>query len=137
MRWFFGERWSGFDEMIIAQVKYTPRGNIRDEKATKSWYEEHNQAVRDAVPAEKLLVFNAKQGWEPLCQFLEQPVPDMPYPRVFEKEEYLMGINARAQGKNMNRVRRLLWYGAASFIVIAVTQVDLSALGALPRILGF
>ena len=30
---------------------------------------------------ERLLVFEASQGWEPLCAFLGVPVPDTPYPR--------------------------------------------------------
>ncbi|EON96695.1 hypothetical protein UCRPA7_7801 [Phaeoacremonium minimum UCRPA7] len=60
-RWVFGERWSGFDEMIAAQVKYTPRGNVYNKQATKRWYEEHNKTVYDTVLEEKLLIFNAKQ----------------------------------------------------------------------------
>ena len=28
------------------------------------------------------LEFSVKQGWEPLCRFLEIPVPDEPFPRV-------------------------------------------------------
>ena len=27
------------------------------------------------MPPEKLLVFNVKEGWEPLCAFLNVPVP--------------------------------------------------------------
>ena len=29
----------------------------------------------DTVPAERLLVWDPKEGWEPLCEFLEVPVP--------------------------------------------------------------
>ena len=32
-------------------------------------------------PDGRLLVFEASQGWEPLCAFLGVPVPDTPYPR--------------------------------------------------------
>ena len=38
--------------------------------------ERWNQAVIDTVPAERLLVWNPKEGWEPLCEFLEVPVPE-------------------------------------------------------------
>jgi len=28
-----------------------------------------------------LLIHDAKDGWEPLCEFLDKPIPDEPYPR--------------------------------------------------------
>jgi hypothetical protein len=43
-------------------------------------YTRHNQHVIDHVPDQQLLVFNVKQGWEPLCQFLQKPVPGQPFP---------------------------------------------------------
>ena len=33
-----------------------------------------------AAPKDKLLVFNVKDGWEPLCQFLGVDVPNKPFP---------------------------------------------------------
>ena len=44
--------------------------------------------VKETVPAEKLLVFNVKQGWKPLCDFLGVPVPDTPFPRVNSTKEF-------------------------------------------------
>ena len=35
-----------------------------------------------AIPAERLLVFDVAEGWGPLCEFLDVPVPDAPFPRV-------------------------------------------------------
>ena len=32
------------------------------------------------APKDKLLVYNCKEGWEPLCKFLEVDVPDVPFP---------------------------------------------------------
>ena len=45
-------------------------------------YEAHNAAVIAAIPAERLLVHNLGDGWEPLCRFLGVAVPDQPYPRL-------------------------------------------------------
>ncbi len=53
-----------------------------------SVFNEHNEAVKAEVPADKLLVFEASQGWLPLCEFLEVPVPDDDYPRVNSTEEF-------------------------------------------------
>jgi len=48
----------------------------------------HVEAVKAAVPAEKLLVFQATDGWEPLCAFLDAAVPDEPYPRTNDRAEF-------------------------------------------------
>lgn len=45
-------------------------------------FEAHNEEVRRAVPPERLLVYEAGQGWDPLCAFLGVPRPDVPYPNV-------------------------------------------------------
>jgi len=40
----------------------------------------HNAEVKATVPPERLLVFEVKDGWEPLCKFLGAPVPNEPFP---------------------------------------------------------
>ena len=47
----------------------------------KKKYNEHNERVKAVVPASKLLVFNVKQGWAPLCNFLGVEVPSVGFPR--------------------------------------------------------
>src|SRR5215472_8963413 len=44
--------------------------------------ERHNQEVRDTVPADRLLEWSPADGWAPLCEFLEVPVPAAPVPHV-------------------------------------------------------
>jgi hypothetical protein len=39
-------------------------------------------AVRNAIRPERLLVCEVKDGWEPLCTFLDKPVPAMPFPNT-------------------------------------------------------
>ena len=39
------------------------------------------------MPPSNLLVFNVKQGWEPLCTFLGKEVPAEPFPNVNESAE--------------------------------------------------
>ena len=62
-------------------------GDIRDRAYMTDWFARRNQAVIDALPPERLLVFAPKQGWEPLCAFLGVPVPDGPFPRVNSRDE--------------------------------------------------
>ena len=44
------------------------------------------------VPKDKLLVFNVKEGWEPLCKFLGKDVPEVPFPNVNESAELKRAI---------------------------------------------
>lgn len=45
-----------------------------------SAFERHNAAVEAYIPPEKLLVYEVKDGWDPLCGFLGKPIPDVPFP---------------------------------------------------------
>jgi hypothetical protein len=53
-----------------------------DPEMAKAAFLKHNAEVIATVPPERLLVFNVKQGWEPLCQFLGVPVPESPFPHA-------------------------------------------------------
>ncbi len=63
-------------------------GRIGDRAHAIDTFERHNQAVIDAVPAARLLVFEARDGWAPLCRFLDVAVPDEPYPRVNTRDQF-------------------------------------------------
>ncbi len=58
----------------------------------------HNEKVQRVVPPERLLVYTVKEGWEPLCRFLDVPVPDKPFPH----------LNDAAEFQRMTRQRRRL-----------------------------
>lgn len=51
-------------------------------------YRRNNQAVRDTIPADRLLVFTPSDGWEPLCRFLDVAVPATPFPRSNARDEF-------------------------------------------------
>jgi len=53
------------------------------------FYHDHVQEVKKHVPEDQLLMFDVKQGWEPLCKFLDIPTPDFPFPRVNDTEAIL------------------------------------------------
>ena len=50
-------------------------------------YRIHNHRVKSLVPPEKLLVYNVKQGWKPLCDFLGCEVPTVAFPHENVKGE--------------------------------------------------
>ena len=72
-------------------------GRMEDKDHVISVFEAHNQDVIDSVPADRLLVFEAREGWAPLCEFLEVPVPDTPYPKTNTTEDFLAMVRERAR----------------------------------------
>ena len=68
-------------------------GRLDDQAHVIDCYERHNAAVRAEVPADQLLEYQPGDGWEPLCAFLDCPVPDTPYPRTNSTEEFNSGAN--------------------------------------------
>ena len=67
----------------------TMRGRFEDRDEAIRIYEEHSREVIATVPPERLLVFDVKEGWEPLCAFLEVPVPGgEPFPHVNDAADF-------------------------------------------------
>jgi len=60
---------------------------VKDKEALIAFFNDWNRSVIDEVPPERLLVYQAKDGWGPLCEFLGVPVPAEPYPRVNSRHE--------------------------------------------------
>ena len=62
-------------------------GRFDDRDEAIAHYRAHHDAVIAALPAERLLVYRVEEGWEPLCTFLEVPLPDVPFPHLNESRE--------------------------------------------------
>lgn len=60
----------------------------RDKETVLAAYRRNIEEVKAEVPADRLLVFDVKEGWEPLCAFLDLPVPETPFPRVNSTDEF-------------------------------------------------
>jgi hypothetical protein len=48
-----------------------------------------NREVQETVPSDRLLVWSVGDGWEPLCDFLELPVPDTPFPHLNDSKGFV------------------------------------------------
>jgi hypothetical protein len=60
-------------ESVIANTGFP--GGLDDGDLMKAFVA-HNEAVKATIPAVQLLVFEVKEGWESLCNFLGKPIPD-------------------------------------------------------------
>jgi len=49
----------------------------------------HNEEVKASVPADRLLVWEVTEGWEPLCEFLGVDVPSEAMPHANDRETFL------------------------------------------------
>jgi hypothetical protein len=67
--------------MVVEMMgeRFTPDWSDRD--AAIAAYERHNEQVRRAVPAERLIDWRPSDGWEPICAALELPIPRASFPR--------------------------------------------------------
>jgi len=63
-----------------------------EEKAVE-FFKSHIDEVKSVVPKDQLLVFDVREGWEPLCSFLDLPIPDIPFPNVNDRRQILVIYN--------------------------------------------
>src|SRR5215204_624669 len=63
-------------------------GKFEDQEHAIETFERHNEEVKQRVPVEKLLVYEVKEGWGPLCEFLGVEVPDKPFPHLNDTEVF-------------------------------------------------
>ncbi|NCF30043.1 MAG: hypothetical protein GWP69_21920 [Gammaproteobacteria bacterium] len=82
--------WLDMANAVIAKTGFPP--NL-DRDGLIEAFIAHNEAVKKAVPASQLLVFEVKQGWEPLCTFLDAPVPSEEFPRTNDRGEFWDRVN--------------------------------------------
>lgn len=68
---------------MIYKMLYQGRfdGKIEDRAHAISVFNEHYRMIVDDVPPEQLLIYEIKEGWPKLCEFLEVDIPDTPFPR--------------------------------------------------------
>jgi hypothetical protein len=79
-------------------LRRTFGGSAADMPRAVEVFEAHNSAVIAAVEPGRLLVFDVADGWEPLCRFLDVPVPAGEFPRVNPRTEFSSGLRARVGG---------------------------------------
>ena len=85
-------------QMVNALVwEGTFNGRFEDKDYAVAVFNRHIEEVKHYVPAEKLLVYNVKEGWEPLCAFLGVAVPDIPFPHLNDRDNFIANRNLRMQ----------------------------------------
>jgi len=55
---------------------------LQEETSAVRFYEQWNEEVISSVSPDNLLVFDVREGWDPLCKFLRLEPPDGNFPRL-------------------------------------------------------
>jgi hypothetical protein len=63
-------------------------GRMNDRDHALSVFNRHIADVRAIVPASRLLCFDVKEGWEPLCGFLGCEIPAISFPRLNSSKQF-------------------------------------------------
>jgi hypothetical protein len=88
---------------------------------SKEQYLKHYALVRSITPKERLLEFQLSDGWEPLCKFLDKPVPDVPFPHVNDSKSNSKSFEELA----MMAIKRILTNAAVAVTAVGVPTVAL------------
>ncbi|MDZ4375410.1 MAG: sulfotransferase [Phenylobacterium sp.] len=86
-------------------------GDMHDRAFMTDFFRRHTETVVAAVPKERLLVFDVREGWSPLCAFLGVPVPETPYPRENSTEQFQ---SRSAQGQSPIDMDKIMKSAAAA-----------------------
>jgi len=62
--------------------------NFSSKAHAKNIFFKHIEEVITYVPKKQLLVYDVSEGWEPLCHFLEIPIPNQAFPHLNKKEHF-------------------------------------------------
>ncbi|MGW1062080.1 sulfotransferase family protein [Micromonospora rubida] len=116
----WGRAKSGDSLLEEAQQMLSERegSQFTDREEALAAFQRHVDAVRAYVPPERLLIFNVREGWGPLCAFLGRPEPTEPFPVENDRASF-----RRRQRKAMNRVilrRAAIAAGIATTLALTV-----------------
>ena len=84
-------QWRGYIDLMREMWRRSgliDAGAETDSESMKRAMERFNEEVQQTVPADRLLVWSASDGWDPLCEFLEIPAPDTPFPHLNDSKEF-------------------------------------------------
>ncbi|MCF4007890.1 sulfotransferase family protein [Rheinheimera sp. UJ63] len=75
-------------DMVVKIIEKSGFSMGLDAQGLAERFNAHNQRVKALIPKDQLLVYQVKEGWQPLCDFLDVPVPSTDFPRTNNREEF-------------------------------------------------
>ena len=85
---------AAFFGSIVDRVSPLDRERLHDRAFMIDYFRRHTEEVKATIPAERLLIYEAGEGWERLCAFLGAPVPDEPFPAENSRADFTARVAA-------------------------------------------
>ena len=63
-------------------------GRWKDRAHAIAVFNAHIAEVQRTIPKDRLLTFDVRSGWEPLCAFLDVPIPAISFPRLNSSKQF-------------------------------------------------
>lgn len=82
----------------------------------KQVYKDHVAEVRSLVASERLLEYNINEGWAPLCEFLEEEIPDDPFPHSNDVAGFRNRCSIRNRHQIMNALLQTITMGGSLLV---------------------
>ncbi|CAK1360307.1 uncharacterized protein RHO25_003616 [Cercospora beticola] len=99
-------------DMIGILMRDLEKGTNED---SVKYYTSYNEEIQRLVPKERLLVMNVKEGWKPLCDFLDVAKPEWAFPQVNSTEDF-----GRRTAKIIDHFGGVIMWNMAKTLVPAV-----------------
>ena len=93
-------------EKLIWQGRF--KGRFENKQFAINNFTSHIDEVKKHVRADRLLVYDVNQGWEPLCNFLGVEPPTTPFPHYHDTNAYLNYIKQLKLGANITLISLIL-----------------------------
>ena len=93
-------------------------GKFEDRQYAIGVFNRLNEEVEERLPADRLLVYDVKEGWEPLCEFLGVEVPEgKPFPHLNDTEAFRKRVRRR---ERMAKALTFALIGGVSPVALAL-----------------
>ncbi len=86
-----GDDPNGFAQRLVAEQVFN--GHPEDREQAIAIYNRNTEEVISTIASDRLLVHSVEDGWEPLCRWLNLPVPDVDYPHGNTTQDFNHLVN--------------------------------------------
>ena len=88
-----------FADIIIWKEQFKSR--FANKEMAIKIFKQHYNEVKAAIPDDQLLVYDVNDGWQPLCEFLNVPIPNIPFPVTNLRQDFASEVeNLMERGHN-------------------------------------
>lgn len=81
-------------DMVSTMFERRFTTQLKNREACLTAFRKHETSVLDSAPRDRLVIWQASDGWGPLCSALDLPEPKAPFPLTNTREQFLARLQA-------------------------------------------